>query len=120
MRQVLIDELLGKVELMGTCHDRLIVFVKCCIRAEKETVATDNRLIVRIPYNQLLIGIFHHVILIQIHLIARGAAGFAEGQLPKPSDFGDHIGRIVPGDDVKLVVSFVRILQFFGFGEFCF
>ena len=120
MRKVFVDELLGKAELVGACQNRLTIFVEHRIRTEKETIATYNCLVIRIPDNQLFIGFLHLVIFVKIHGIARRTTGFSKSQLTQPAYLRDNIGGILPGDNVKFVMSFVCVFQFLGFGEFRF
>ena len=86
----------------------------------EKAITGNNRLVVGIPYNQLLIGLFHLVVFVKIHSVARRTTGLAEGQLAQSSNLCNHIGRILPGNDVKFVVSFVSVFQFFGLGKFRF
>ena len=104
---------------MGTGENGLAVLVDRRIRAEKEAVATDNHFVIRIPDNQLLIRLLHLVIFVKVHGISRGAAGFAEGYFTQPADFRDDMGRILPRNDVELVVPLVGILQFLVGSKLC-
>ena len=119
IRQVLIYELLREAELVGACEHRLSLAVQHGVGAEEEAVAADDGLVVRVPDDQLLVGLFHLVVLVEVDFVARGAAGLAEGDFTKAADFGDDVGGVVPGNDVKLVMPLVGVFQLLGFGKLC-
>ena len=50
---------------------------------------------------------FHQVVLIQIQCLARPAPGSPEGDFAQTTDFLQYVGRILPVDDVNLVVILI-------------
>ena len=102
---------------MGTGQDGLTFLVKHRIGAEEEAIAADDGLFVRVPDDQLFIGLLHLVVLIEVNLVARRAAGFPESDFAQPADLRDDIRRILPGNDVEFVVSLIGVFQFLGWGK---
>ena len=67
LREIFLDELVGKLEKMRCSHVRLAILLQSNVFAENITVSSDNGLCVGIPHNKLLIGFLHEIVLVQVH-----------------------------------------------------
>ena len=99
-------------------QDGLPLGIDLHVRTQDVAVPSQNLLSLGVPYDELLVGILHGVILIQVQRHARTASCLTEGNLAQTANFTHHLGRILPGDDIYLVVALVGKTQALVFGEF--
>ena len=75
------------------------------------TVSPDNLLVLRIPYDELLITVVTGVEFIDVDWLSCSSSGFAESNLAQTANLLHDIGRIVGCDDINLIVALVRHAQ---------
>ena len=109
--QVFLQELFGEVEHVGSCQDGLAVFVKLHFITQEITIATQDFFGFRIPHYELLVGIGHYVVFVDVRRLARTSSACTEGNLTQASDFLHHIRRIMSRHDVDFIVTLVRKTQ---------
>ena len=90
---------------------RLSVGVERYLVARKETVATNYLLILGVPDDKLLIGIGADVEVVKVESLASAATCGAEGYLTQAANLLKHVGRVLPRNDVYLVVALVGAAQ---------
>lgn len=94
----------GQVRLTG-------VGVDGPVATEQVAVAAEYLLVFGVPDDELSVGVFAGVELIEVERLASAAAGIAEGYFAQTAYLAQGIGRVLPSDDVDLVVALVRKAQ---------
>ena len=64
---------------MGSSQNRSTFFIKTHVRTKQIPVTTQNFFRFRIPYDQLLVGVFHRVVFVDIHRQARSSTRSTKG-----------------------------------------
>ena len=119
MRQVIPDELVRKMEHVGSGEIRLSVLLQGHIRTEDIPVSAYDRLRRRVPDDNLPVRAVHSVELVKVKREAGTAPGLPERLLTQAAHFAQHIGRIVAVDDIDLVARLVGVAKLLVRCEFC-
>jgi len=69
----------------------------------EEAVATEDLFRLRVPYDELIIGVFARVKLVPVERRARSAACFSESDFAQATYLAQHVGSLLIGDDVYFV-----------------
>ena len=102
-----LDPETDQVEQVCRGQPWLAVFVKFDVRALQVAVSSDQLLGFGIPYDQLLVGMLHDVVFIEVERLARSSPGHAERYLAQPSDLTHHVRRVLIRDYVDFIVALV-------------
>ena len=89
----------------------LSVFLHLYVRSCYVSVASDDLLIVRVPYDELLVWNLHRVEIIDIHRQTASASRVSECLFTESSDLPHDVGRVVVAYNVDLVASLVCVPQ---------
>ena len=96
---------------MACCQLRLSVVAYFPLRAVEIAVSAEYLLLLGVPHYELFVAVVTRVELVEVELLARSSACFAESYLAKSSYLAQGIGSIVGCDDVDFVVALVRHSQ---------
>ena len=88
-------------------QDGLPGIVEAHFGAQYVAIASYDGLGVGVPHDELLVGLFHRVELIEVAGFARAASCRAERNLAQASYLAAHVRRCLPRDDVNFVARFV-------------
>ena len=67
LRQVFFNKSIRKMKHVGSSQNWRAFFIKTHVRTKQIPVTAQNFFRFRIPYDQLLVGVFHRVVFINIH-----------------------------------------------------
>ena len=90
--KVIADELFREPEHVRCGYAQRAVLACADVGTEQKAVTAQNLLGLRVPHYELAAGRVHQVVFVDIALLARAAAGTAEGYLAQASYFAHHIG----------------------------
>ena len=96
---------------------RLAIAVKLDVRSEDVAISAEDLLCLRIPYDQLLVRVFHSIELIDIHRQTASASRVSECLFAESADLHHDIRGVMVVDHVDLVMTFVCISQFLSWGK---
>lgn len=107
--QVFFDELLREVE--HVCHDDLGLSVgkEDDVLSVYVAVSTGDLLCFRVPDDQLFVGFLHGVVRRDVDRFSRTTSVESERPFAQSSDFAHDIRRILCGDNVELIATFIGI-----------
>ena len=110
-RHVVLHELVREVEHVACGEHGLAVSVNISVASQHITVSSDYFLLLRIPYDELLIAVVARVELVYVHALAAAAAGLTECDFAQAAYFLHHVRRVVRRDYVDLVMALVGHAQ---------
>ena len=87
------------------------------VLAQHITIASKDFLVLRVPDNQLFVGMLTSVELVQVHSLTGSSACITKSDLTQATYLAQDVGRILPSDDVHFVVALVRKAQAFVFSQ---
>ena len=77
---------------MGGCNPRLALIVEFHLGTSDKAVTTENKLVLRIPYNQLVARSRHGIEFVDVAILSCSATGAAECDFAQTPDFAHGIG----------------------------
>ena len=95
------------MEHMTCSQNRLTLFIIIPVSTKQISIATNNLLSLRIPYDKLLVTIVTSIEFIDIHILSRASTSFAECNLTKSAYLLHHIRSIVSCDYIYLIMTLV-------------
>ena len=95
------------MEHMACCQNRLSLFIVIPISTQQISIATNNLLSLWIPYDKLLVTIVTSIEFIDIHILSRASASFAECYLTESTYLLHHIRSIMGCDYIYLIMTLV-------------
>ena len=96
---------------MARGYSRRTVGVHLYLVAGDKPVASEDKFVRRVPYQQLLTRRIHGVEAVDVAVLACSAAGGAECDFAQSSYFTHHIGRVESVDYIYFVAPFVCFPQ---------
>ena len=102
---------------VGSSQDRSAFLIETHIRSKQIPIAAQYFFCFRIPYDQLLIWMFHSVIFIYIHRQPRSSTGSTKSDFTQTTDFPHYIGCILISNNINLIITFIRHSQAFVFRQ---
>lgn len=108
---VVLHEVVGEPEHVTRGEDGLAVLVGFHFVAREEAVATEDFFRFGIPHDKLTVGMLARIEPVEIQFLTGAAAGGAEGDFAQAAYFAQYVGRVLPCDDVNLVVALVGMAQ---------
>ena len=105
------------MEHVGCRQDGLSRFIEARFRAQQVAIAAENGFCLGIPDDELLVGILHGVEFIKVQSLAGATTSSAEGYLAQTTNLAEHVGSVLPCDDIHFVVALVGESQTLVLGE---
>ena len=85
----------------------LSVGAKLHLAARQEAIAAKDLLVFGTPDDELVIGMFTRIELVEVERKARTTTCCAEGYLAQAAYLAHHVGCLLPGHDVDFVASLI-------------
>ena len=80
--------------------NRLTFLVETYVGTKDVAIAAKDSLFSRFPHDELHIGLFHIIVLIDIAIEARSASCFAEDDFSQSAHFAHQVGAFVAIEDI--------------------
>ena len=108
LRQVFFNKSIRKMKHVGSSQNWRAFFIKTHVRTKQIPITTQNFFCFRIPYDQLLIGVFHRVVFINIHWQTCTSTSSTESYFTQTTNLSHYIRSILMSNNINLIITLIR------------